>query len=256
MAASESSDAGESSRIRSVQFAMISCWWPRRKSPRRDRADSSPGLIELTSTSCVPAQSRTSVCTVRCACSHTGIHLSWRRRAAARTCTLGDMKEKKLTSPRSRRCSRSGRRRHTQRARQVKASDRDRPARRRQPSDCEGRRRRPRAGLHRRDAGLETRRRAPPRRAHRAHRAQGTQSREWNSPFYGIDGQGWFLNFHCFTKYVKVAFFRGMSLRPVPPGASKHEDVRYVDIHEDDQLDQDLLASWIRQASELPGWNP
>ena len=79
---------------------------------------------------------------------------------------------------------------------------------------------------------------------------------KWNSPFYGIEGQGWFLNFHCFTRYVKVAFFRGTSLRPLPPGKSKHEDVRYLDIHEDDQLDEKLVASWIRQASELPGWVP
>ena len=79
---------------------------------------------------------------------------------------------------------------------------------------------------------------------------------KWNSPFYGIDGQGWFLNFHCFTRYVKVAFFSGASLRPLPPGGSKHKDVRYLDIHEDDQLDEELVASWIRQASELPGWVP
>lgn len=78
----------------------------------------------------------------------------------------------------------------------------------------------------------------------------------WNSPFYGIEGQGWFLNFHCFTKYVKVAFFRGTSLRPLPPGESKNKDTRYLDIHEDDQLDEELVASWIRQASELPGWVP
>ena len=78
----------------------------------------------------------------------------------------------------------------------------------------------------------------------------------WNSPFYGIEGQGWFLDFHCFTKYVKVAFFRGTSLRPVPPGESKHKETRYLDIHEDDQLDEKLVASWIRQASELPGWVP
>ena len=77
---------------------------------------------------------------------------------------------------------------------------------------------------------------------------------KWNTPFYGIEGQGWFLGFHCFTKYVKVAFFRGTSLRPLPPVESKHEDVRYFDIHEDDQLDEELVASWIRQASELPGW--
>ena len=79
---------------------------------------------------------------------------------------------------------------------------------------------------------------------------------KWNSPFYGIEGQGWFLNFHCFTKYVKVAFFRGASLRPLPPGESKHKEVRYLDIHEGDQLDEELVASWIRQASELPGWVP
>ena len=78
----------------------------------------------------------------------------------------------------------------------------------------------------------------------------------WNSPFYGVEGQGWFLNFHCFTKYVKVAFFRGTSLRPVPPGESKHEDVRYLDIHEDDKLDEVQMATWIRQAAALPGWVP
>jgi hypothetical protein len=78
----------------------------------------------------------------------------------------------------------------------------------------------------------------------------------WNSPFYGMEGQGWFLNFHCFTKYVKVAFFRGTLLRPLPPGESKTKDTRYLDIHEDDQLDEQLAASWIRQASELPGWVP
>ena len=76
---------------------------------------------------------------------------------------------------------------------------------------------------------------------------------KWNSPFYGIEGQGWFLNFHCFTKYVKVAFFRGASLRPLPPGESKQKDVRYVDIHED-TLDEAQMATWVRQASVLPGW--
>ena len=79
---------------------------------------------------------------------------------------------------------------------------------------------------------------------------------KWNTPFYGIEGRGWFLDFHCFTKYIKVAFFRGTSLRPVPPGESKNKGVRYLDIHEDDPLDEDLLASWIRQASELSGWDP
>src|SRR5262245_44682563 len=76
---------------------------------------------------------------------------------------------------------------------------------------------------------------------------------KWNSPFYGIEGQGWFLNYHCFTKYIKVAFFRGASLRPVPPGESKHKDVRYLDIHEDDQVDETQLATWVKQASQLPG---
>jgi hypothetical protein len=77
---------------------------------------------------------------------------------------------------------------------------------------------------------------------------------KWNSPFYGVEGQGWFLNFHCFTNYVKVAFFRGASLRPVPSGESKHKDVRYLDIREDDQLDEAQLAGWVKQASQLPGW--
>ena len=76
----------------------------------------------------------------------------------------------------------------------------------------------------------------------------------WNTPFYGMEGQGWFLGIHCFTKYVKVAFFRGTSLRPVPPGRSKQKEVRYVDIHEDDQLDEAQFANWVKQASQLPGW--
>ncbi len=77
---------------------------------------------------------------------------------------------------------------------------------------------------------------------------------KWNSPFYGVEGKGWFLNFHCFTRYVKVAFFRGKSLRPAPPGESRHKDVRYLDIHEDDELDETQLAAWVKQASKLPGW--
>ena len=76
---------------------------------------------------------------------------------------------------------------------------------------------------------------------------------KWNSPFYGVEGQGWFLSYHCFTKYIKLTFFRGASLRPVPPVESKQEEVRYFHIHADDQLDEELLANWIRQASELPG---
>lgn len=79
---------------------------------------------------------------------------------------------------------------------------------------------------------------------------------KWNSPFYGVEGQGWFLSFHCFMKYVKVTFFRGASLRPVPPGESKHKDVRYLDIRQDDQLDEKRVVSWIRQAAKLPGWAP
>jgi hypothetical protein len=76
---------------------------------------------------------------------------------------------------------------------------------------------------------------------------------KWNSPFYGIEGQGWFLGIHCFTKYIKVAFFRGASLRPHPPGESKQKDVRYLDIHEDDQVDEAQFADWVKQASQLPG---
>jgi hypothetical protein len=76
---------------------------------------------------------------------------------------------------------------------------------------------------------------------------------KWNSPFYGVEGNGWFLNLHCFTKYVKVAFFRGTSLRPVPPGESKHKEVRYLDIREDDEFDEKQFALWVKQASKLPG---
>lgn len=79
---------------------------------------------------------------------------------------------------------------------------------------------------------------------------------KWNSPFYGVEGQGWFLSFHCFTKHVKVAFFRGTSLRPLPPGASKSDETRYLDIHQDDPIDDAQLARWIRQAAALPGWVP
>jgi hypothetical protein len=76
---------------------------------------------------------------------------------------------------------------------------------------------------------------------------------KWNSPFYGLEGQGWFLNFHCFTNYVKVAFFRGTSLRPLPPGASKQKDVRYLDIHQDDDFDEARFVAWVKQARRLPG---
>ena len=77
---------------------------------------------------------------------------------------------------------------------------------------------------------------------------------KWNTPFYGIEGQGWFLGFHCMTKYVKVAFFRGTSLRPVPPGESKQKEVRYLHIHEGVEFDEVLqFADWVKQAAALPG---
>jgi hypothetical protein len=79
---------------------------------------------------------------------------------------------------------------------------------------------------------------------------------KWNSPFYGVEGRGWFLNFHTFTHYVKVAFFRGTSLSPIPPGASTHKEVRYFDIREGVPLDEAQMAAWIRQAAALPGWIP
>jgi hypothetical protein len=79
---------------------------------------------------------------------------------------------------------------------------------------------------------------------------------KWNSPFYGIEDQGWSLSFHCFTKSVKLAFFRRVAIRPLPPGQSKHKDVRYLDIREDDQIDKTQLAKWVKQAAALPGWIP
>jgi hypothetical protein len=79
---------------------------------------------------------------------------------------------------------------------------------------------------------------------------------KWNSPLYGIEGPGWFLGFHTFTHYVKVAFFRGSSLRPVPPGPSKDKDTRYLDIHEGEELDEAQMATWVKQAAALPGWVP
>ena len=75
---------------------------------------------------------------------------------------------------------------------------------------------------------------------------------KWNSPFYGLEEKTWFLSLHCFTKYVKVTFFRGTSLTPVPPGESKHKEVRYLDIYEG-QLDEAQFVGWVKQASELPG---
>ena len=79
---------------------------------------------------------------------------------------------------------------------------------------------------------------------------------KWNSPFYGAEGETWFLSFHVFTRYVKVAFFSGASLKPLPPGASKSKGVRYLDIHEDDELDEKQFVAWVKQAAALPGWKP
>jgi hypothetical protein len=79
---------------------------------------------------------------------------------------------------------------------------------------------------------------------------------KWNSPLYGVEGDGWFLGIRCFTKYVKLAFFRGASLRPLPPVESKDEDARYFHVHEGDPLDEELLGRWIRQAAAQPGWIP
>jgi hypothetical protein len=79
----------------------------------------------------------------------------------------------------------------------------------------------------------------------------------WNSPFYGAPGRGWFLSFHVFTRYVKVTFFQGISLRPTPPGGGlRSKDARWIDIREGDAFDEAQLSDWIRQASELPGWSP
>ncbi len=76
----------------------------------------------------------------------------------------------------------------------------------------------------------------------------------WNSPFYGVEGRGWFVSYHVFTRYVKVTFFRGSSLRPLPTGVGKDQDARWVDVHEG-QLDEVQMANWVRQAAALPGWD-
>ena len=79
----------------------------------------------------------------------------------------------------------------------------------------------------------------------------------WNSPFYAAEGAGWFLSFHVFTRYVKVTFFDGMSLQPVPPGGTdRSKDARWIDIHEHDPFDEAQMVDWIRQAAALPGWTP
>jgi hypothetical protein len=76
---------------------------------------------------------------------------------------------------------------------------------------------------------------------------------KWNQPFYGLEGEGWFLSLRCYTNYVQVQFLKGTSLDPMPPKESKHDEVRYVDIHQDDELDENQLRSWFKQASRLPG---
>jgi hypothetical protein len=75
----------------------------------------------------------------------------------------------------------------------------------------------------------------------------------WNSPFYGVEGRGWFVSFHCMTRYVKVAFFRGSSLDPLPPVGSKQPEVRYLHVFEGEEIDEGLVTGWVKQASELPG---
>lgn len=79
---------------------------------------------------------------------------------------------------------------------------------------------------------------------------------KWNSPFYGVEGKGWFLSFHVYTRYVKVTFFNGTSLQPMPPGTSKSKDVRYLDVHETDGIDEKQMRAWLKQAASLPGWTP
>jgi hypothetical protein len=79
----------------------------------------------------------------------------------------------------------------------------------------------------------------------------------WNSPFYGVEDQGWFLSFHVFSRYVKVTFFQGASLRPIPPGGTpRSKEVRWIDVHEGDELDEAQIAAWVKQAAALPGWTP
>jgi hypothetical protein len=80
---------------------------------------------------------------------------------------------------------------------------------------------------------------------------------KWNSPFYGVEGQGWFVSFHVFTRFVKVTFFKGMSLHPIPPGGTERSgEARWIDIHEADGLDEAQMTAWVKQAAALPGWIP
>ncbi len=83
-----------------------------------------------------------------------------------------------------------------------------------------------------------------------------TKAVKWNSPFYGLAERGWVLGVHVFTRYIKLAFFRGTSLRPAPPGPSKSEGTRYLHVHEADALDEAQLERWVKQAAALPGWVP
>jgi len=76
----------------------------------------------------------------------------------------------------------------------------------------------------------------------------------WNSPFYGVEGKGWFVSFHCFTRYIKLTFFKGAALDPPPPVASKDAEVRYFHIHEGEEVDEEQLARWLKQAAAIPGW--
>jgi hypothetical protein len=84
-----------------------------------------------------------------------------------------------------------------------------------------------------------------------------TKAVRWNSPLYGVEGKGWFLSFHVLTQYVKVTFFAGMSLEPIPPGGTpKSQEARWIDIYETDQLDEAQMTAWVKQAAALPGWIP
>jgi hypothetical protein len=76
----------------------------------------------------------------------------------------------------------------------------------------------------------------------------------WNSPMYGMEGRGWFLSIHAYTRYLKAAFFRGRMLRPVPPVPSKDKYARYLHVYEDEEIDERQFAAWVKQASRLPGW--
>lgn len=77
---------------------------------------------------------------------------------------------------------------------------------------------------------------------------------KWNSPLYGVEGQGWFLAMHVFTRYVKVTFFKGAALKPLPPGKSTQKDVRHLDVHEGEAIDARLFTQWVKQAARIPGW--